>query len=106
MMTPLVDLGGLPRQRDPEASGRPGRSVHAVGDLRVRLRPDLRPANLVGGLSSLRVRLRHPEVDDRALSGLEFSAALPRQLPSTLATRLADPEKAAAVLEESCRFTP
>jgi hypothetical protein len=53
----------------------------------------------------LRGRLCLPEIDDKALSGLKFSDALPRHLAvATLATRLADLDHAAAVPAEPVRF--
>ncbi|MBX6382359.1 MAG: DEAD/DEAH box helicase [Microbispora sp.] len=69
-----------------------------VDDQHVRLRNDLtgtgRRKNLAGKLSP-------PEVDERALNGLKFSALLPRDLAvETLAARLADYPAAAAVLSE------
>jgi ATP-dependent Lhr-like helicase len=46
-----------------------------------------------------------PSVDEKALSGLKFSEALPRRLAvATLATRLADLEHATSVLDEPVRF--
>ncbi|GAB3808695.1 hypothetical protein ACFOX0_33365 [Micromonospora zhanjiangensis] len=46
-----------------------------------------------------------PEVSDRAVRGLKFSAALSERLAvATLATRLADFEGAAAVLDLPVRF--
>ena len=45
------------------------------------------------------------KIDDKALAGLKFSAALPRHLAvATLATRLADLDHAASVLAEPSRF--
>jgi ATP-dependent helicase Lhr and Lhr-like helicase len=56
-------------------------------------------------VAELSDRLTLPEVDDKALSGLKFSDALPRHLAvATLATRLTDLEHAAAVLAEPARF--
>jgi ATP-dependent Lhr-like helicase len=50
-------------------------------------------------------RLCLPEVDEKALTGLKFSEALPRPLAvATLAARLADLDHARAVLMESARF--
>jgi ATP-dependent Lhr-like helicase len=44
-------------------------------------------------------------VDGRAVDGLKFSAALPRQLAeATLARRLADPDGARAALADPQRF--
>lgn len=74
-------------------------------DLSIRLRADLRPETFASVRSELRDRLCLPEIDDKALSGLKFSAALPRHLAvATLATRLADLDHAGAVLAEPCRF--
>ncbi|MEU1730875.1 hypothetical protein [Streptosporangium sp. NPDC020145] len=45
-------------------------------------------------------------MDDKALHGLKFSAALPERLAvATLATRLADLDGAAAVLGEPVRWS-
>jgi ATP-dependent Lhr-like helicase len=50
-------------------------------------------------------RLCLPEVDEKALEGLKFSAALPPRLAmATLAARLADLDGAAAVLRDRVRF--
>ena len=74
-------------------------------DLSIRLRGDLRPQTWHEAVSELKDRLCLPEVDDKALAGLKFSEALPRRLAeATLATRLADLERAGAVLAEPCRF--
>jgi ATP-dependent Lhr-like helicase len=71
------------------------------------MRPDLRPPRWSAAVRELRDQLCLPEIDDKALSGLKFSDALPRHLAvATLATRLADLENAASVLKEPCRFTP
>jgi ATP-dependent helicase Lhr and Lhr-like helicase len=76
-----------------------------VDDLSIRLRSDLRPGTWSAAAAELRDRLTLPEVDDKALSGLKFSDALPRHLAvATLATRLADLEHAATVLTEPARF--
>ena len=54
-------------------------------------------------VGAVRDRLCLPEVDEKALTGLKFSEALPRHLAvATLAMRLAD--HAQAVLMESARF--
>jgi ATP-dependent Lhr-like helicase len=46
-----------------------------------------------------------PDVDDRAVHGLKFSAALPRHMAeATLAARLADLDHAALALTEPHRF--
>ena len=76
-----------------------------VDDLSIRLRADLRPQTWSAAVKELRDQLCLPEIDDKALSGLKFSDALPRPLAvATLATRLADLDHAAAVLAESIRF--
>jgi ATP-dependent Lhr-like helicase len=75
-----------------------------VGDLYIRLRADLR-ASTWPAVRSLRDQLVLPEVDDKALTGLKFSEALPRPLAvATLARRLADLDHASAVLAEPVRF--
>ena len=59
-----------------------------------------------GGNSDATERLCLPEVDQRALAGLEFNQALPERLAmATLAARLADLDSAARVLAEPVRFT-
>jgi hypothetical protein len=62
------------------------------------------PAGMVCGVRKLRNQPCLPETDDKALSGLKFSDALPRPLAvAILITRLADLDHA-AVLNEPCRF--
>jgi len=76
-----------------------------VDDLSIRLRADLRPQTWSMAIRELRDQLTLPEIDDKALSGLKFSDALPRPLAvATLATRLADPDHATTVLSEPVRF--
>jgi ATP-dependent Lhr-like helicase len=76
-----------------------------VGDLFIRLRGDLRPETWPSVVQSLAGRLVLPSVDEKAVSGLKFSEALPRHLAvATLATRLADLEHAAWVLDEPVSF--
>jgi ATP-dependent Lhr-like helicase len=78
-----------------------------VDDLSIRLNRDLRPGTWSRAVAELRDRLCLPEIDDKALAGLKFSAALPRHLATaTLATRLADLDHAAAVLAEPASFSP
>lgn len=75
-----------------------------VSDLFIRLRGDLRPSTWPA-VRSLDRRLVLPEVDEKALTGLKFSEALPQHLAvATLARRLADLEDAASVLGEPVRF--
>jgi ATP-dependent Lhr-like helicase len=76
-----------------------------VDDLSIRLRADLRPTSWRGVVDAVRDRMCLPEVDEKALTGLKFSEALPRDLAvATLATRLADLDHARAVLMEPARF--
>ncbi|MEU5941148.1 hypothetical protein ABZ807_18585 [Micromonospora sp. NPDC047548] len=50
-------------------------------------------------------RICLPDIADKALAGLKFSAALPSRLAAaTLAARLADVDAAAEVLREPVRF--
>jgi ATP-dependent Lhr-like helicase len=75
-----------------------------VGDLSIRLRGDLR-ASTWPAVRSLRDQLVLPEVDEKALTGLKFSEALPHRLAiATLANRLADLDHAFTVLAEPVRF--
>jgi ATP-dependent Lhr-like helicase len=75
-----------------------------VSDLFIRLRGDLR-ASAWPSVRALGEHLVLPEVDEKALTGLKFSEALPRNLAvATLARRLADLEDAASVLREPARF--
>ncbi|MGW0227905.1 DEAD/DEAH box helicase [Actinopolymorpha singaporensis] len=65
----------------------------AVGDLRLRLKPHVRAADLRSALDERREALleARPHVDDAALDGLKFSAAVPPELARTaLAERLED----------------
>jgi ATP-dependent Lhr-like helicase len=84
-------------------------------DYAVRLRADLTPADWRSLMADARrsgpesgdagLRLCLPEVSEKALTGLKFSAALPKRLAmATLAARLADLDGAAAVLREPTRF--
>jgi ATP-dependent helicase Lhr and Lhr-like helicase len=76
-----------------------------VDDLSIRLRPDLRPTSWRGVIDAVQDRLCLPEADEKALTGLKFSEALPRPLAvATLAARLADLDHARAVLMEPTRF--
>jgi ATP-dependent helicase Lhr and Lhr-like helicase len=76
-----------------------------VDDLSIRLRADLRPTSWRDVVGAVQDRLCLPEVDEKALTGLKFSEALPRPLAvATLAARLADLDHARAVLMESARF--
>jgi ATP-dependent Lhr-like helicase len=79
--------------------------VQGVDDVAIRLRADLRPSIWRSLVRELEDRLVLPEVDEKAMTGLKFSEALPRHLAeATLAARLADLENAKSVLLEPCRF--
>ena len=79
--------------------------VQRVDDVSIRLRGDLRPSTWRSLVEQVKDRLCLPEVDEKALTGLKFSEALPRHLAeATLAARLADLEHARSVLLERCRF--
>ena len=74
-------------------------------DQQIRLRRDLTPESGVGAVSDAASRLCLPEVSEKALVGLKFSAALPERLAmATLAARLADLPGAERVLAGSVRF--
>jgi len=76
-----------------------------VSPFYVRLHGDLRAAEWPAVARILRDRLKLPDIDDKAVAGLKFSAALSPELAvATLATRLADFEHAAAVLAAPVRF--
>ncbi|WUR58642.1 DEAD/DEAH box helicase [Micromonospora chokoriensis] len=71
----------------------------------IRLREDVTPASWRALTADAATRLCLPEVNDKALDGLKFGAALPKRLAAaTLAARLADLEGAAVVLDEPVRF--
>ncbi|SCG34929.1 DEAD/DEAH box helicase [Micromonospora humi] len=75
-------------------------------DASIRLRAGLSRDELRSGLAATAGRLCLPAVDDNAVNGLKFSAALPHRLAvATLATRLADFPAAEAVLSEPVRVT-
>jgi ATP-dependent Lhr-like helicase len=75
-----------------------------VSPLFIRLRADLRAAAWPA-VRALGDHLALPDVADKAVAGLKFSAALPRELAvATLAARLADFDHAAAVLAAPVRF--
>jgi ATP-dependent Lhr-like helicase len=75
-------------------------------DTFIRLRHDLTPSGWKEATADATARLCLPEVDEEALAGLRFNAALPRRLAeATVATRLADLPHADFVLRESTRFT-
>ncbi|TDC41399.1 DEAD/DEAH box helicase [Micromonospora sp. KC213] len=74
-------------------------------DACIRLRHDLDREMWRTATADAEQRICLPDVTEKALAGLKFSAALPPRLASaTLAARLADVESAAAVLREPVRF--
>lgn len=73
-----------------------------VDDLYIQLRNDLTGT---AWWRDLAAKLRRPDIDERALNGLKFSALLPRELAvDTLAARLADFPAAVSVLSEPIRL--
>jgi ATP-dependent Lhr-like helicase len=79
--------------------------VERFDDCSIRLREDVTPPAWRSLTADAIDRLCLPEVHEKALSGLKFSAALPKRLAAaTLAARLADLDRAAAVLVEPTRF--
>ncbi len=81
-------------------------SVQRFDDASIRMRGDLSLEMWKAGTADAAERLCLPEVDQRALTGLKFSEALPERLATaTLAARLADLDSAAQVLAEPARFT-
>ncbi|MGH3740672.1 MAG: helicase-related protein, partial [Micromonosporaceae bacterium] len=76
----------------------PSRRFH---DSHVSLREDLTYEMWRSGMNDIAEHLRLPHIDERALDGLKFSAALPRHIAiDTLASRLADRDAALRVLAE------
>jgi ATP-dependent helicase Lhr and Lhr-like helicase len=76
-----------------------------VDDESIRLRTGLRPSAWREAAGTMKHWLCLPETDEKALTGLKFSEALPRHLAvATLATRLADADHSRIVLTEACRF--
>jgi ATP-dependent Lhr-like helicase len=80
-------------------------SAQRVEEFFVRLRGDMTPEIWKVALADAEDRLCLPAIDDKALDGLKFSAALPRHLAkATLAQRLADLDGAMVALREQHRF--
>ncbi|MGV0849867.1 ATP-dependent helicase, partial [Mycolicibacterium phlei] len=70
-----------------------------IDEKSIRLQPGVTVAELSATLSD--VQWRDPDVDENALRGLKFSAALPSELAKqTLAARLGDIQHAREVLAE------
>lgn len=79
--------------------------VQRFDDCQIRLRADLTPADWRSLTADATERICLPDVDEKALEGLKFSAALPARLAmATLAARLADPAAALALLRQRTRF--
>lgn len=77
-----------------------------VEDTFIRLRNDLTVEEWKTRTTDVINRLCLPEVSEKALHGLKFSAALPERLAiATLAARLADLDGAQAVLNEPTRWS-
>ncbi|MFF0314276.1 DEAD/DEAH box helicase [Micromonospora sp. NPDC005252] len=75
-------------------------------DASIRLRTDVNNQTMRMALADAAERICLPEVSDRAVAGLKFSAALPDRLAvATLATRLADIPAARSVLTQPIRMT-
>ncbi|QGN48449.1 DEAD/DEAH box helicase [Micromonospora sp. WMMC415] len=73
-------------------------------DAAIRLRPDIARDMVRAALNDAAERICLPHVDEKALAGLKFSAALPERLAlATLASRLADIPAALDVLAEPVR---
>ena len=71
----------------------------------IRLRENLTLQQWHDGIANAASRIRLPEVNDKALAGLKFSDALPKQIASaTLAERLSDIGGAMALLSEPHRL--
>jgi ATP-dependent Lhr-like helicase len=74
-------------------------------DQSIRLREDATPDRWRTASRDASWKLCLPEVSDRAVRGLKFSAALPERLAvATLAARLADFDGAAVVLDLPVRL--
>ncbi|MGY1501327.1 DEAD/DEAH box helicase [Streptomyces sp. QTS52] len=81
--------------------------VQRPTDCYLRLREDLSPAMWRAALDAAQASpaLVLPDVDQKAVRGLKFSAALPQRLAvATLSARLADFDGARAVLSKPTRF--
>jgi ATP-dependent Lhr-like helicase len=77
-----------------------------AGELRVRWRTGVGLVELREALSRRRDELptTRPDVDDRALESLKFSAAVPEQLArETVAERMADPPAVGSVVAAPVR---
>ncbi|MGH3275957.1 MAG: DEAD/DEAH box helicase [Streptosporangiaceae bacterium] len=80
-------------------------TAQRIEEFFIRLRSDATPDVWKAALVDIQQRLCLPAVDEKALEGLKFSAALPRHLAeATLAARLADVEGARIALAEPQRF--
>ncbi len=79
-----------------------------IGSESIRLRRDLTVDSIGEGFAAVRELPEprpQPFVDNRAVQGLKFSAALPDLLATrTLSARVGDPGNARIVLDEACSF--
>jgi ATP-dependent Lhr-like helicase len=74
-------------------------------DTWIRLRENVTRDEWLAATAGAAERLCLPVVSEKAIEGLKFSSALPKQLAvTTLAARLADLTSAATVLGERSRF--
>jgi ATP-dependent helicase Lhr and Lhr-like helicase len=81
-------------------------ATQRIDDLHVRLREDVTVEEWRNATAELPEHLQMPTIDDRAVNGLKFHTALPRQLAvSTLSARVADHPAARAVLMEPHYFS-
>jgi ATP-dependent Lhr-like helicase len=79
--------------------------VQGFEDLYVRLRTDLTPSEWHDEIKRASDQVSLPEINEKALAGLKFSAALPKRLAeATLAARLADLPGALDTLAMPSRF--
>lgn len=88
------------------AEGLPDLVDEPVGDLRLRLKPHVNASELRSALESRADALPdvRPGVDDAALEGLKFSAAVPEDVArETVAERLADPSAVRATVSAPLR---
>lgn len=74
-----------------------------INDRSLRLLPDRSRPQIRTAIAE--ARIAKPRVNNAAMAGLKFSAALPAELAiDTIATRLTDPADARTVLDEQVRF--
>ncbi len=75
--------------------------VQRIGDQMLRMRNGSDPRKVAAQLTAAPEAMRAPKVNDHAVHGLKFSAALPIELArQTVASRLVDEDGAAAALRD------